>query len=74
MQRYLTESVRAGKIKSVLPLKKNALEMMQKLGNGELEYKSERDFPTDGFTMLAILPAGTEVPGTKLGTFSSNVI
>jgi|GEM_PF-1397610 len=71
LQRYLTESVRAGKIKSVLPLKKNASEMMQRLGNGELEYRAERAFPDDGFAMLAIISVGTEVPGTKLGSFQS---
>ncbi len=71
LQRYLTDSVRAGKIKSVLPLKKNASEMMQRLGGGELEYRADRDFPTESFAMLAILPAGTDVPGTKLGSFQS---
>lgn len=69
LQQYLTESVRAGKIKSVLPLKKNAQEMMQRLGNEELEYRAERDFPADCFAMLAILPAGADAPGTKLGSF-----
>ena len=69
LQKYLMDSVRAGKIKSVLPLKKNASEMMQRLGGGDLEYVAERDFPTEGFAMLAILPGGADVPGTKMGSF-----
>lgn len=69
LQRYLTDAVREGKIKSVLPLKKNALEMMNKLGNSDLVYCPERSFPTDCFAVLAVLPAGTEAPGTRLGHF-----
>lgn len=69
LQRYLTEAVRDGKIKSILPLKKNASEMMEKLGGEEMEYCSERDFPTDCFAVLGILTSGSEAPGTKLGQF-----
>ncbi len=69
LQRYLLENVKNGKIKSVLPLKKNAREMMDKLGDGEVVYMSSREFPTDGFSVLAIMPAGTDVPATKLGEF-----
>ena len=71
LQRFLLDSVRAGKIKSVLPLKKNALEMMQRLAGNEMEYRAERDFPTDSFAMLAILPAGVDVPATKVGSFEA---
>ncbi len=70
LQRYLAESVHTGKIKSVLPLKKNAPEMMQRLGGGELDYIAERDFPTEGFAMLVILSDEGGVPGTKLGRFA----
>lgn len=69
LQRYLAENVKLGKIKSVLPLKKNALEMMSKLGDGEVDYVPSREFPTDGFSVLAIMSTGTDVPATKLGEF-----
>lgn len=69
LQQYLTEAVRDGKIKSVLPLKKNASEMMKRLGGDPMDYCSERAFPTDCFAVLAILPSGSEAPGTKLGYF-----
>ena len=69
LQRYLAENVKLGKIKSVLPLKKNAMEMMSKLGDGEVDYVPEREFPTDGFSVLAIMSASADVPATKLGEF-----
>lgn len=69
LQRYLAENVKLGKIKSVLPLKKNALEMMNKLGDGEVAYAPLREFPTDGFSVLAIMATGADVPATKLGEF-----
>ncbi len=71
LQRFLTDAVHDGKIKSVLPLKKNALEMMTKLGGEELVYCAERDFPTDCFAVLAVLSAGADVPGTRLGKFQT---
>lgn len=67
--KFLAEGVKNGKIKSVLPLKKNARAMMDRLGDGEVTYVSEREFPTEGFSVLAILPAGSTVPATKLGEF-----
>ena len=67
--RYLMEGVKSGKIKSVLPLKKNARAMMDRLGDGEVTFVPEREFPTEGFSVLAIMPAGSDVPATKLGTF-----
>ena len=67
--KFLAEGIKSGKIKSVLPLKKNARAMMDRLGDGEVTYVSEREFPTEGFSVLAILPAGSTVPATKLGEF-----
>ena len=69
LQRYLAENVKIGKIKSVLPLKKNALEMMNKLGDGEVVYVPSREFPADGFSVLAIMSVGADVPATKVGEF-----
>ena len=66
---FLGDGVRNGRIKSVLPLKKNAEAMMERLGDGEVTYVPDREFPTEGFSVLAILPAGVDVPATKLGTF-----
>ena len=63
------EGVKSGKIKSVLPLKKNARAMMDRLGDGEVTFVPEREFPTEGFSVLVIMPAGSDVPATKLGTF-----
>lgn len=69
LQGYLAVSAREGKIKGVLPLKKNAGDMVARLCDSEMEYVPERDFPTEGFAVLAVLPAGTETPGTRLGRF-----
>jgi hypothetical protein len=43
--------------------------MMDRLADEDLTYVSEREFPTEGFSVLAILPAGSDVPATKLGSF-----
>ncbi|MBO5735354.1 MAG: hypothetical protein J6S15_04575 [Clostridia bacterium] len=67
--KFLSDGVKSGKIKSVLPLKKNAQMMMDRLADEDLTYVSEREFPTEGFSVLAILPAGSDVPATKLGSF-----
>ena len=67
--KFLSDGVKNGKIKSVLPLKKNAQMMMDRLADEDLSYVPEREFPTEGFSVLAILPAGSDVPATKLGSF-----
>ena len=69
LARFLAEGVKNGKIKSVLPLKKNARAMMDRLGDGEVTYLATREFPENGFAVLAIMPADSTVPATKLGEF-----
>lgn len=76
LRMMLENGVQDGKIKSVLPLKKNALDMVQRICGEDLAYRSEQPFPEIRlpempFAVLAVLRFGEQAPGTKLGTFQS---
>lgn len=71
LQQYLATNVKNGKIKCVLPLKKNALSMMERLCDDGMAYVPERDFPTEVFTVLAIVNNTEGVLGTRMGAFQS---
>lgn len=66
---FLMESVRTKKIRSVLPLKGNAPEMLRRMGGDTLEYVAETPLPPDCFAMLGILPFGEQAPGTRVGSY-----
>ncbi|MBQ0092992.1 MAG: hypothetical protein KBS45_06680 [Clostridiales bacterium] len=68
---FLTDQKEKATIKSVLPLKKNAMSMIERICGAELEYVPEAELPFGKFTVLAIAPRGTELPGTVMGRFQS---
>ena len=71
LQDFLTEQSENGTIKSVLPLKKNALSMIERICGNDLHYLPEAEFPFGKFAVLAIVPRGSELPGTIMGRFQS---
>lgn len=65
---YLAEEYNAKKIKSVLPLKKNAMDMLHRLCGDDLTFVADRE-PISDFAMLVIVPHDGTASGTYLGTF-----
>lgn len=68
LRSFLSYATDAGKIKGVLPLKRNTLSMIENLCGESLEYIPSRDIP-GGFAVLAVIPAGEEDVGVRLGSF-----
>ncbi len=76
LRMLLENGVQEGKIKSVLPLKKNAMDMMRRICGEELVYLPDQPFPEIRFpempfAVLAVLRFGEQAPGTRLGSFQS---
>lgn len=71
LRSFIADQYAKGNIKSVLPLKKNALSMIDRICGEELTYQPWTELPFGRFALLAIVPRGTEQPGTKLGVFQS---
>lgn len=69
MRVFLMESYRTKKVRSILPLKGNAPEMLRRMGGDKLAYVEELPLPMDSFAMLGILPAGEQAPGTRVGSY-----
>lgn len=69
LRAFLMENFRTKKIRSVLPLKGNAPDMLRRMGGDKLTYVEEMALPTDKFAMLGILPFGEQAPGTKVGSY-----
>lgn len=69
LRTFLMESYRTKKVRSILPLKGNAPEMLRRMGGDRLAYLEERPLPMDSFAMLGILPAGEQAPGTRVGSY-----
>lgn len=69
LRAFLMESYRTKKVRSVLPLKGNAPEMLRRMGGDRLAYVEDMSLPMDSFAMLGILPVGEQAPGTLAGSY-----
>lgn len=71
LRQFLSEQFASGMIKSVLPLKKNALSMIGRICGEELDYLPETGIPFGRFAVLAVAAGDKALPGTRLGRFQS---
>ena len=68
LRAFLAEAKEDGRIKGVLPLKRNTPAMLDNLCGDGLTYLPERELPA-GFAVLAVLSADADPIGTQIGTF-----
>ncbi len=69
---YLSEKIRLGVIKNVLPSKENIDGILSRLAGDSMVYETVNEFPKDTFGIIVTVSRGESINGMQLGYFKYN--